>query len=167
MSKSPNRPTTRAGRAAFKGTLPHGGAQKGSGRKPVFEEATILLHRLSEVDDEKAKSILTKLRKSNFRIPETADEGTKELVDFCRAKLMQILIYPTRHAQSQVVILKMFLEEACGKVPDQVRADQNIKVEIVKSAAPAAAPPATEQGAAPELPEAAPLPMPTITRLSE
>jgi hypothetical protein len=166
MSNQKDRPTTREGRRAFVGTRPKGGARAGNGRKPVYEEATVLLHQLSEVDDVKAKEILAKLRKARFRIPEKPDEGVEELVDFCRAKLMQILIYPTRHAQAQVQIIKMFMEEACGKVPDTLNSSQSIKVEIVKSATPTAAPPATQEGP-PVLPSASPAILPTITKPSE
>lgn len=136
-----NYPTTRAGRRE-RSLNP---SQNKGGRPPVYVEAMNLLNNtpFDEATDEKAREILNKLRRSNFRIPENPNEGVVDLVAFCRAKLMEIVMHPTRHAQAQVAILRGFLEEACGKVEDRVKSDQTLKVEIVKSATPAAAPPAT------------------------
>lgn len=153
--------TTRAGRKADVGKRPRGGAREGGGRKPVMEEAMALYHQATNavgLGDERTKEILTKLKKEGFRIPAGASDGTKELVAWAREELVKIVLNPTRHAQAQTQILKMFLEEACGKVAENHNVEQAVTVKIVKSEKPAALD---------EAPAAPVLPFPIVSRTTE
>jgi hypothetical protein len=98
----------------------HGGERDGAGRKDVLTEAVTTYQKLGRL-----------------RLPEDADPETISLVTECRQKMLDIMRKPTRHAQSQIQVAKYLIEEACGKVSEELKiSEHSVTVNIVKNAKP-------------------------------
>lgn len=91
---------------------------------------------------------LTLLNNEKFRLPDTASKAQIELAAMARECVIRVMLKPGRNAASSLSAARSLLEEACGKVSEQLKIDEhNVTVEIRQSPKPMAAdyPPTEEE----------------------
>ncbi len=114
----------------YRKKAPSRGGQRANQRHPFVDEELLRLIRKCETARERDAEL-------------NADE--KETVKQLHAKLVQIMLDPGRHAQTQAGIVRTLLDELTGKMPDKLQAEvEQITVQIVKKEVPQSPPtPAT------------------------